>query len=34
MSCVERGVRNVSVLNLAKTARALGVPVAAPFDAD
>lgn len=32
MSGVERGVRNVSVLNLAKIARALGASLAAFFE--
>lgn len=34
MSGIERGVRNVSVLNLAKIARALGLPVTALFQND
>lgn len=32
MSGVERAVRNVSVLNLAKIARALGVPIGTLFE--
>ena len=32
MSGIERGVRNFSVLNLARIARALGVPVSTLFD--
>jgi transcriptional regulator with XRE-family HTH domain len=32
MSGVERGVRNVSVLNLARIARALGVSLTALFE--
>ncbi len=32
MSGVERGVRNVSVLNLAKIAKALNQPIGALFD--
>jgi transcriptional regulator with XRE-family HTH domain len=31
MSGIERGVRNVSVLNLARIAKALGRPIAALF---
>jgi transcriptional regulator with XRE-family HTH domain len=31
MSGIERGVRNVSILNLAKIAKALGVPLTALF---
>lgn len=34
MSGIERGVRNVSVLNVAKVARALGVPVTSLFNTD
>lgn len=34
MSGIERGVRNVSVLNLRKVARALGVPLVSLFDSD
>jgi transcriptional regulator with XRE-family HTH domain len=34
MSGIERGVRNVSVLNLAKIARALSVPPASLLDAE
>ncbi|MEQ1761356.1 MAG: helix-turn-helix transcriptional regulator [Vicinamibacterales bacterium] len=32
MSGIERGLRNVSVLNLAKVAKALGVPITSLFD--
>jgi transcriptional regulator with XRE-family HTH domain len=32
MSGIERGIRNVSVLNLAKVAKALGVSVASFFE--
>jgi len=32
MSSIERGLRNVSVLNLRKIAKALGVPFMALFD--
>jgi transcriptional regulator with XRE-family HTH domain len=32
MSGIERGIRNFSVLNLAKIAKALGVPVSSLFD--
>jgi transcriptional regulator with XRE-family HTH domain len=34
MSGIERGVRNVSVLNLLKIAKALGVPFVGLFDFD
>ncbi len=34
MSCIERGVRNTSVLKVAAIARALGVPIAALFERD
>lgn len=34
MSGIERGVRNVSVLNLAKVAKALGVPLNSLFQHD
>ena len=34
MSGIERGVRNVSVLNLSKVAKALGVPLESLFRGD
>jgi transcriptional regulator with XRE-family HTH domain len=34
MSGIERGVRNVSILNLAKIARALSVPLTDLFQRD
>jgi transcriptional regulator with XRE-family HTH domain len=34
MSGIERGVRNFSVLNLAKIAKALGVPITLLFEAE
>lgn len=34
MSGIERGVRNVGILNLVKIAKALGVPLTALFEGD